>query len=160
MLKKLALLSAAGVVAAAVWAAGPPQVEGRGKLEFEGHHGAGAASFEVSANPDGRGVAGRFLFSAEGIDLDGYAPLSPGDGGYPDVVVSAERLGSLSVQGNVATIRTKGQLHFTPVVLTLTLTDSHSRTVADHFFLRCDLPTGEHVFHVDGDLVLGNIVIR
>lgn len=160
MVKRAAMWLAGGVMCAAVWAGGSPRVEGRGKLEFEGHHGVGAASFEVNATPSGRAVLGRFLFSAEGIDLDGFAALSPGDGGYPDVVVSAEKLGSLEVQGRVATIHTPARLHFTPVVLTITLTDSGKRSVPDHFFLRCDRPTGEHIFHVEGDLVLGDIVVR
>lgn len=161
MLKRVVgLIVVAGVAAVAVWAAGAPKLEGRGKLEFEGHHGVGAASFEVSATPNGRRVAGRLVFSAEGIDLDGFAPLSPGEAGYPDVVVSAERLDRLTVSGNTATITTKGTLHFTPVKLTVTLIDSNRRNVADHFSMRCDLLDGSHVFHVEGDLVLGDIVVR
>lgn len=159
-MKRLApVLTLISAMAIAV-AVGNPLLSGRGILEFETMHGEGRASFEAFAQKEGKTLVGRLLFSAEGIHLGQEPALSSGEPGYPDIVVTAESLGSVVVNGNVATIRSKARLHMEPVVILVVLTDSRSKTEPDRFALRCDRPTGEHLFHVEGPLLSGGIDLR
>ena len=137
-----------------------PVIQGRGLVDFVSHgHGEGRASFEVSVQQNGKRLTGRFLFSAEGIHIDQPEALTPGDG-YPDLVVTAESIGSTQIKGNVATLRTKAVLHQEPVMIMVMLTDSRSKSVSDRFHIRCDRPDGTHLFHVEGPLTSGDISIR
>ena len=146
---------------AVAYAISNPLVTGRGVLEFEAPgHGEGRASFEVSAERQGKRLVGRLVFSAEGIHIGGEPTLSSGDPGYPDIVVTAETLRTVVVKGNVATITAKALLHLEPVVITVVLTDSRSKSEPDVFNIRCDRPTGEHLFHVKGPLLTGDIDVR
>jgi len=119
----LALSAASGPSAGGT---GDRVVSGKGTIRF-GNKDNGRAMFEFTIDGTGSQPVGEILFAGEDHGAMGL---------YPDIIIRADEILSLKINGRQATIVAEGFLHDDPIHITIVVVDAVGTTSSDWFSIK------------------------
>ncbi len=147
---RLAALAALIALPAASESSADPQVaaasQGKGTIHFgKDGHGVGLFDFEVDfSNPQ---IIGNVLFAGE----DHHD--------YPDVIVRMTKIETASIEDRTFTCAGGGTRFDDDVYVTVTAWDGSGTGQADWLHIHCMDAGGKEVFHAEGEVFIGDIVV-